>query len=114
MLGHLRRVPNGLETTRELLHLSHHLTTLGATVEAAEARYGSWVVWEWSTVTQWLSVIQNLEVAIDWAIACDRHADVAELLVGATPLWREQFAVQPILDRIELVAGITPDRVGTP
>ncbi len=106
-LGHLRRVPNGLETTRDL-HLSHHLTTLGATVEAAEARYGSWVVWEWSTVTQWLSVIQNLEVAIDWAIACDRHADAAELLVGATPLWREQFAVQPILDRIELVAASLP------
>ncbi|MEM9521436.1 MAG: adenylate/guanylate cyclase domain-containing protein [Actinomycetota bacterium] len=99
----LEREGNRLERARDR-HLQHHVDSIEATVRAA----ASWVVWPWETVERWLPLILNLESAIDWALAVGRNDDAAELMIAATPLWREQLTVQHNLERIDAIleAGI--------
>lgn len=104
---HLRKAGRELEAARDR-HLRHHLDVMAETVDAAEASTGSWVVWDWVRVQRGLALMVNLEAAIDWAIASGRNVDAGELLVAATPLWREQLSVQRILDRIDVVVAALP------
>ena len=106
-INRLQRRDGELTAARDR-HLEYHLEAVAATAADAVDRFGSWVVWEWTTVQRWLAVAANLEAAIDWALATDRHTDAGELLVAATPVWREQMAFQAILDQIDVVAAAIP------
>jgi predicted ATPase/class 3 adenylate cyclase len=99
-----------LETVRHT-HLEYHLAAMAATNTEELSKYGQGSAWDWSAVQRWMPFTANLEAAIDWAIATDRHPDAGEILADASQLWREQ-AAQPNLDRIDAVIAAIPEDSG--
>jgi len=107
---HLRR-DGELEAVRDR-HLEYHGAAVAATNTEELSKYEFRTMWDWSAVQRWMPFTANLEAAIDWAIACDRHDDAGEILAEPVAVWREQLAPQSILDRFDIVIAAIPEDSG--
>jgi hypothetical protein len=107
---HLQR-DDELETVRDR-HLEYHVAAVAATGTEQLSKYRWRSVWDLSAVQRWMPFTANLEAAVDWAIAGDRHPDAGEMLAEPVMVWSEQSAPQSILDRVDVVIAAIPEDSG--